>query len=67
MFTVLKNLSNLLTIIGDYVFFGRTYGLPVWACIFLMLLSAAAGGLTDIRFSWAGYMWQLVNCVFTSA
>jgi GDP-mannose transporter len=66
MFTVLKNLSNLLTIIGDLVFFGRTYSLPVWGSVFLMLASAAAGGMTDLRFTWAGYTWQLINCVFTS-
>ena len=66
MFTVLKNLSNLLVIGGDYVFFGRTYGTAVWACVFLMLASAAAGGLTDVKFSWEGYTWQLINCVFTS-
>ena len=29
MFTVLKNLSNLLTIGGDWYFFGLTYGWQV--------------------------------------
>ncbi len=66
MFTVLKNLSNLLAILGDYVFFGKTYGSAVWGCIGLMILSATAGGLTDLHFTAAGYAWQLVNCVFTS-
>ncbi len=29
MFTVLKNLSNLMTIAGDYIFFGYTYNWQV--------------------------------------
>ncbi|KAL6763118.1 hypothetical protein V8C86DRAFT_2507702 [Haematococcus lacustris] len=66
MFTVLKNLSNFLTIGGDYFFFGRSYGWPVWTCIFLMLASALASGMTDLRFTWSGYIWQLINCLFTS-
>mmetsp|Transcript_33500 Transcript_33500/g.84885 ORF Transcript_33500/g.84885 Transcript_33500/m.84885 type:complete len:388 (-) Transcript_33500:543-1706(-) len=67
MFTVLKNTTNLLTMAGDYFFFGRTYGLAVWSCVALMIMSAAAGGLTDTHFTWEGYAWQFVNCVFTSA
>lgn len=30
MVTVLKNLTNIITICGDYVFFGRTYPLALW-------------------------------------
>ncbi len=67
MFTILKNLSNLLAISGDYFFFQRTYGWPVWLCIVLMAGSALAGGVTDARFTWEGYTWQIINCVFTSA
>lgn len=43
--------SNLLTVAGDYFIFGKTYGLAVWACIMLMIASAAAGGMTDAKFS----------------
>lgn len=43
MMTVLKNLSNLFTILGDYAFFQRTYGGGVWACLGLMALSALCG------------------------
>ncbi|EFJ42785.1 hypothetical protein VOLCADRAFT_66734 [Volvox carteri f. nagariensis] len=67
MFTVLKNLSNLLTILGDWYFFDKTYSWQVWACLGLMILSAAMGGWTDLSFSPSGYAWQLVNCVFTAA
>ncbi|KAG2436209.1 hypothetical protein HXX76_006521 [Chlamydomonas incerta] len=67
MFTVLKNLSNLLTILGDWYFFNKTYSWQVWACLGLMILSAGLGGWTDLSFSAEGYAWQLVNCVFTAA
>ncbi|GLC55659.1 hypothetical protein PLESTB_001011800 [Pleodorina starrii] len=67
MFTVLKNLSNLLTILGDWYFFDKTYSWQVWACLGLMILSAAMGGWSDLSFSPSGYAWQLVNCVFTAA
>mmetsp|Transcript_6321 Transcript_6321/g.13954 ORF Transcript_6321/g.13954 Transcript_6321/m.13954 type:complete len:367 (-) Transcript_6321:835-1935(-) len=67
MFTLLKNLSNFITIIGDWYFFGRTYSLQVWCCLILMVGSACFGGYTDLRFSLEGYMWQLLNCIFTSA
>lgn len=67
MFTVLKNLSNFITLLGDYVLYRRTYTLPVYMCLLLMVMSACFGGLTDTKFSWQGYTWQLVNCLFTSA
>lgn len=67
MFTVLKNLANVFTIIGDYFIHGRTYGFNIWLCLALMIASAVAGGYTDASFSAAGYAWQLANCVLTSA
>jgi GDP-mannose transporter len=66
MFTVLKNLTNLLALTGDYVLFGRTYGGAVWASMGLMIVSAVLGGVTDARFSAEGYFWQLLNCVFSA-
>lgn len=67
MFTVLKNLSNLMTIFGDYFIFGRTYSWHVHTCLALMLLSVVSGGISDVNFSWVAYGWQLINCAFTSA
>jgi len=67
MFTVLKNLSNLLTIGGDWLIYGNTYSWQVWACLMLMIASASMGGWTDLRFNAAGYMWQIINCCFTAA
>ena len=67
MVTVLKNLTNLFTLCGDYLLFGRVYGRGVWATLALMALSALCGAATDLGFSAAGYAWQIANCAFTSA
>jgi GDP-mannose transporter len=67
MVTVLKNLTNIFTIGGDYYFYGRTYNMGVWASMGLMILSALCGAFTDLSFSARGYFWQLVNCGFTAA
>lgn len=67
MFTLLKNLSNLLTIFGDWAFFGYKYSWNVWLSLGLMLISALMGGWTDAKFTVEGYSWQIANCVFTAA
>ena len=66
MVTVLKNLTNLFTICGDFLLFGRIYGRRVWMTLALMALSALCGAATDLEFSSAGYAWQIANCAFTS-
>jgi GDP-mannose transporter len=64
---VLKNLTNLFTLGGDYLMYGRTYKLNVWGCVLLMLLSAICGAATDLAFDARGYAWQILNCMFTAA
>jgi GDP-mannose transporter len=67
MVSILKNLANLFIILGDYLFFSRTYTWHVWLCLALMTGSVITGGLTDINFSFSGYLWQIFNNVFTAA
>lgn len=67
MVTVLKSLSNVFTIAGDYMLFGRTYFSGVWWSLVLITLSSIAGGLTDLEFNMLGYAWQLLNCAVTAA
>ena len=64
---VLKNLTSIFVMAGDWYFYGRTYNLAVWGCVGLMLLSAICGGITDLSFDAKGYFWQIVNCGFTAA
>lgn len=40
---VLKNLTNIFTLGGDYYFYGRVYNWGVWGCMGLMILSALCG------------------------
>lgn len=67
MATVLKNVTNLFTILGDWWLYGRVYGVGVWLALALMALSAFCGAVTDLAFSSSGYAWQMVNCLFTAA
>ncbi|BDA51640.1 GDP-mannose transporter [Coccomyxa sp. Obi] len=66
MATVLKNMTNIFTICGDYAFYGKVYGAGVWASLALICVSAICGSITDLAFNLEGYMWQLVNCLFTA-
>lgn len=66
MFTVLKNASNVSTILGDYIFFRRTYTWHVWACLGLLLLSVMGASSADAASSWSAYGWMGLNCVLTS-
>lgn len=67
MVTVLKNSTNFLVLIGDWVVFRKQYGLGVWAAVCLIVMSSVLGGLTDLSFSWKGYMWQGFNCVCSAS
>lgn len=67
MSTVLKNLTNLFVIAGDYGFYNKTYGGAVWLTLALMMVSAVCSAATDLAFNLPGYLWQLVNCVFTAS
>lgn len=67
MATVLKNLTNLFTIIGDWWLYGHVYGWGVWTALALVAASAFCGAATDIEFNAHGYAWQLVNCLLTAA
>lgn len=63
--SLLKNLTNIFIITGDYIMMGRTYTWHVYACLVIMVVSAAGGAVTDVAFSPAGYAWQLLNCLLT--
>lgn len=35
--------------------------------MFLMIISAISGGITDLSFDAVGYTWQIVNCILTAS
>ncbi|CAK9316369.1 unnamed protein product [Citrullus colocynthis] len=67
MVTVLKNVTNVITAVGEMYLFGKHHDNRVWAALFLMIISAITGGLTDLSFHAVGYAWQIINCFLTAS
>ncbi|XP_058109208.1 GDP-mannose transporter GONST2-like isoform X3 [Magnolia sinica] len=67
MVTILKNMTNILTAIGEAYIFKKRQNKKVWTALFLMIISAVSGGITDLSFNAVGYAWQTVNCVLTAS
>nr|ABF99644.1 GONST2 Golgi Nucleotide sugar transporter, putative [Oryza sativa Japonica Group] len=66
MVTILKNMTNILTAVGEIYIFRKGQNKKVWAALCLMVISAVCGGITDLSFHPVGYMWQLFNCFLTA-
>ncbi|KAF8010385.1 hypothetical protein BT93_J1114 [Corymbia citriodora subsp. variegata] len=67
MVTILKNVTNILTAIGELYIFRKHQNQKVWIAMFLMIISAISGGVTDLSFDSVGYAWQFLNCVLTAS
>ncbi|KAI4383526.1 hypothetical protein MLD38_009355 [Melastoma candidum] len=67
MVTVLKNVTNVFTAVGEMYLFGKHHDSRVWVALFLMVISAISGGITDLSFDAIGYAWQLANCFLTAS
>ncbi|XP_020244869.1 GDP-mannose transporter GONST2-like isoform X3 [Asparagus officinalis] len=67
MVTILKNLTNILTAIGEMYLFRKHQNGKVWTALFLMIISAVSGGVTDLSFDAVGYTWQIMNCILTAS
>ena len=66
MVTVCKNLTNLVTIAGDFWFFGEAAGTLTIVAVMVMVFGAMFAGYNDLGFSWVGYFWMVANCLSTS-
>lgn len=66
MVTVFKNISNIMTTTGDYVFFGNKPETLVMAAFGVMLLGAVAAAWNDISLTVNGLFWMLANCASTA-
>ncbi|CAL4928166.1 unnamed protein product [Urochloa decumbens] len=66
MVTILKNMTNIITAIGELYIFRKSQNKKVWAALFLMIVSAVCGGVTDLSFHLIGYTWQILNCFLTA-
>ncbi|KAJ0020065.1 hypothetical protein Pint_32575 [Pistacia integerrima] len=67
MVTILKNVTNILTAVGELYIFRKQQNQKVWTAMFLMIISAITGGITDLSFDGTGYAWQIINCVLTAS
>ncbi|XP_065862262.1 GDP-mannose transporter GONST1 [Euphorbia lathyris] len=67
MVTVLKNVTNVITAVGEMYLFSKHHESRVWAALFLMIISAISGGVTDLSFHAVGYTWQIINCFLTAS
>lgn len=67
MVTVLKNVTNVITAVGEMYLFSKHHDSRVWAALFLMIISAISGGVTDLSFHAVGYTWQIINCFLTAS
>ncbi|PRQ49346.1 GDP-mannose transporter GONST1 isoform X1 [Rosa rugosa] len=67
MVTVLKNVTNVITAVGEMYLFQKHHDSRVWTALFLMIISAISGGVTDLSFHAVGYAWQLTNCFLTAS
>ncbi|KAH9620759.1 hypothetical protein KSS87_007051 [Heliosperma pusillum] len=67
MVTVLKNVTNVITAVGEMYLFQKHHDNRVWAALFLMIISAISGGITDLSFNAVGYTWQVINCFLTAS
>ncbi|CAL1400012.1 unnamed protein product [Linum trigynum] len=67
MVTVLKNVTNVITAVGEMYLFQKHHDNRVWVALFLMIVSAISGGLTDLSFHAVGYTWQIRNCFLTAS
>lgn len=67
MVTVLKNVTNVITAVGEMYLFSKHHDNRVWVALFLMIISAISGGFTDLAFHAVGYTWQIINCFLTAS
>ncbi|KAE8655912.1 GDP-mannose transporter GONST1 [Hibiscus syriacus] len=67
MVTVLKNVTNVITAVGEMYLFKKRHDSGVWTALFLMIVSAFSGGITDLSFHAIGYAWQIINCFLTAS
>lgn len=67
MVTVLKNVTNVITALGEMYLFSKHHDNKVWTALFLMIISAISGGITDLSFHAVGYAWQIINCFLTAS
>ena len=65
--TIFKNLTNGLTMLGDYLIFNNPSSKGIIGSLAIMVLASVLTGLSDISFSFVGYFWMAMNCLSTAS
>lgn len=66
MVTITKNLSNIITVFGEYYLFGEPLSYLTLISVLIMVIGAALAGANDLEFNFLGYVWMGINCLFTA-
>ncbi len=66
MFTVLRRISILMTMVGEYWIFKVMPSYPVQISVYLMIIGAVIAGLDSLAFNLYGYICVMVNNFFTA-
>jgi GDP-mannose transporter len=66
MVTIFKNVTNLVTVFGDWYLFGESISTLTVVAVLIMTIGAIMAGLNDLDFNLRGYIWMIVNCFCTA-
>ena len=66
MVTVFKNITNIMTTIGDCIIYGASIEFLVIAAFGIMLAGAVLAARNDTDVTQTGLFWMLANCLCTS-
>lgn len=67
MVQTFKNLTNLVTVAGDWLIFNEQVSALSLLAVLIMTIGAIFAGVNDIDFHWVGYFWMISNCIMTAS